>query len=293
MKLLLLAIMALCAFAQSESNPLQLAAEPSSTAVGGSVTIHGNAPIDGDGNGKIVVTPPSGPPISVSAKWDGDGNYTAQLTDTRWEESYKVAVSSSGGRASGSATFTVKSASDTADELQSEENALVQSAKDAERLVEDLLGTIPPSPATVEAQEKLKPLKQCFTELPAQAAKLKLALESVNKFTTKYPAEAKRFSPLWQSLGQWKGQSAAKREQINRHLMASRAKGATCERIDQINESINFLSFLLNLIGDPFKAIPEKLRDAAMRFTKDFDAAHVSGALSDDPGKQFLFSRND
>ena len=72
--------------------------------------------------------------------------------------------------------------------------------------------------------------------------------------------------------------------------MASRAKGATCERIDQINESINFLSFLLNLIGDPFKAIPEKLRDAAMGFTKDFDAAHVSGALSDDPGKQFLFS---
>ena len=170
MKLLLLAMAALCAFAQSESNPLQIAADPSSTAVGGSVSIHGNAPVDGAGTGKITVTPPSGAPITTPAKWDGDGNYTAQFADTRWEGLYKVAVSSSGGRASGSVTFTVKSASGMADELQTEENALVQSAKDAEQLAEDLLQTLPPSPATAETQEKLKPLKQRLTELPTQAA---------------------------------------------------------------------------------------------------------------------------
>ena len=290
-KLFLLALMAaLCAFAQSESNPLQVIADPPSTAVGGSVMIHGNVPVDGGGSGKIVVTPPSGESVVIPGKWDGEGNYSAQFTDTKREGQYKVAISSSGGHASGTAEFSVKSAGNMTDELQNEENALVQSANDAERLVEDLLQMLPPSPATVEAQEGLKPLKQRLAELPAQAANLKKALEPINQFTAKYPTESRHFSPLWQSLGQWKGQSAAKREQVNRHLIASRAKGANCERIDQINEGLSFVSFLLNLIGDPFKAIPEKLRDAAMGFTKDFDAAHLSGALSDDPGKQFLFS---
>src|SRR4051794_9889679 len=245
--------------AQSESAAMQVTATPSSTAISSTITIQGTAPVDAAGAGKIVVTPPSAPPIPVTGKWDAQGNYFAEFNATKTEGQYKVVVTSAGGHASGNTTFNVRSAGNMSADLQAEEDQLVSAARDAFQLAADAVKAIPPSPATQDAQEKLKSLKQKLDEMPAQTAKLKQALEPIQKFSAKYPDEAHRFNPIWKDLSAWKARSAARREQINRQLSSSRQKGFKCEKLDQASEALNFFSVLLTLAGDPFKSLTEKL----------------------------------
>jgi len=249
--------------------PVQLTVKPQTVSPGAMVTMSGWTAVDGKSMSvAITVTPPSGPPVSLSAKAQPSGDFTLSGKAGQTLGIYQVKAVSPNGKGSATGSFTVVGAAGSLELAEKTVDALVSTAVEGGQVTADLIATLPASPAKDEAQQKLDQLNAKLKEAPQQAAKAKEGLDKIAQIPKQYPETAPGLEPLTSAINAWQDEAKAENEKLKQQIARSKQKGVVCDQIDAASEALNAVSVALNLIGQPWKialhfaqdkVVPDKL----------------------------------
>ena len=234
--------------------PVEVSAKPAVVLPGSPVTLSGLTALDGKHAAvSLSVKPPSGPAVALTATAAKDGSYSAVFKNTNTPGAYTVKAVSPDGKGSASASFTVAGAAACLERSARTVDALMADARDGAQTADQLVATLPASPARDEARAKLNTLQAKLQEGSAQAAKARQGMEKLASIAQRYPETTPGLRPLVDPLNEWDGRAEAEDRRIRDQLARSRQKGVVCDEIDAASEALNALSVALNFIGEAWK----------------------------------------
>lgn len=250
---------------QKSATPIDVSASPAAAAPGAAIKISGTTGHDGKQTTvAVVVTPPAGAPAKLSAAANAAGGYSVTYAETGAAGTYQIKATTPDGKSAATGSFTILTGSDVADATVAAMDDLVKAAAEADASVAQRIASMPASPPQQELGAKLDQLKTRLAEAPKQTAAFKQSWQRIQTVVDQYPALLPVFQPTLTQLADWDGQAKREAARIRQELNASASKGATCDTIDNVVQTLNWVSYALDFIGKPFEILRSLVTDKVL-----------------------------
>ncbi len=203
--------------------------------------------------------------VSTTATVDGNGVYSATARIDQ-PGIYRVVATAPDGKGVDSTTYKLLDPPTLTDEVVSDfDKLLTDGMEPLVRRIRAQVQALPANPAKIDAETKLTAIEQKMMEWPAQAKKLRSAVERFQSLPSKYPAAAPLFQPRLEKLAEIAGEVPAEKARVDAELARSQSAGVTCEKIEQLIESLKVVSAAANFLQS-------KLSDVGLAFGIDLGA---------------------
>lgn len=246
---------------QKTDAPLELKASPALVTPGGAITLSGTTVPMKDTPVTFSIKPAQGAAQALTAKPSADGTFSVKFTGTKAAGHYDVTATAPDGKAKAQASFVVGTPGAVAQELKKQVKALLVTLQQAQAVGDDLLATLPPSPALAEAQKKSAALKAKLADGPAVFDQLGKAVDTMSQAEQKYPEASPAIQPLFDQLADEAQKIEEQDVSITSKIAKSKAQGVKCDMLDAANEAFNTISFGLDLAQEPTTLVKNFLID--------------------------------
>ena len=292
-RLLAPALLAVAGLAQAQGlqktdAPLELKASPALVTPGGSITLSGTTVPMKDAPVAFSIKPAQGAAQALSAKPGPDGTFSVKFAGTKAAGRYDVTATAPDGKVKAQASFIVGNAGAVAQELKKQVKALLVTVQQAQAVGDDLIATLPPSPALAEAQKKSAALKAKLADGQAVADQFGKAVDNLGQVEQKFPETSPALQPLFDQLADEAQKIEQEDVSITSKINKSKAQGVKCDMLDAANEAFNTVSFGLDLVKEPFDLVKNFVIDKGPGPAMDLALSKSGGSLSDNAKAGFL-----
>ncbi len=240
---------------QKTDSPLELKASPALVTPGGAITLSGTTAPVKDAPVTFSIKPAQGAAQALSAKPGPDGSFSVKFTGTKATGRYDVTATAPDGKVKAQASFVVGTPGAVAQELKKQVKALMVTVQQAQAVGDDLIATLPPSPALAEAQKKSAALKAKLADGPAVLDQFGKAVDALGQAEQKYPEARPVLQPLFDQLADEAQKIEEQDVSITSKINKSKAQGVKCDMLDAANEAFNTVSFGLDLVQEPINLV--------------------------------------
>ncbi|MDQ6829069.1 MAG: hypothetical protein M3081_09415 [Gemmatimonadota bacterium] len=211
--------------------------------------------------------------ISATATVDGNGLYSAMARIDQ-PGVYRVRATAPDGKGIDSTTYILLDPPNLTDEVVSDFDKLVTEGMQplVHRIRAQVLA-LPPNPAKIDAEAKLSAIEQKIMGWPEQSKKLHSGIERFQSLPSKYPAAAPLFQPRLEKIAEIAGEMPAEKARVDAELARSQSAGVTCEKIEQLIQSLKVVSAAANFLQS-------KVADVGLAFGIDLGAEGFAKAFT-------------
>ena len=246
--------LAASARAQSPDEPsVTLTVTPADIPVNGHITIAGLGYPQPGASISVTVTPPSGPPTTVTATPDKTGRYSTTYARTPIDGTYKVSAQTGAKSTPATGAFTVHTYLIDIDEDVADNKAFLAEMADFVTTVKKAITDIPDSPARTEMEAKLDALDEETKQLPAQSAHLASALADYKNMVSQDPDAAAVLQPAFDHLAELDAQSNASKKTMEAEIQQSEKNLQACDAIDHATEALKAVHEMIGILKKPFQ----------------------------------------
>jgi hypothetical protein len=237
---------------------VEVHASPGKVMPGQRVTIDGTTDIDGGTRTvRIEVTGAADRTSVLQATADSTGRFATGYGGATEPGRYDVVAHSPGGRASGTASFTVAGAGSVTGDVADELDARLADAEQAVANLADVVPSLPASPPRDELARRLAAVRDQARELRQELPAVREVLQSLGTMIERAPASAQPVGTYVGQLEAWAETSRARRGSAP----SLAADNLYCEQLDRISEGLGFTSLLFNVLGKPIEIVNNMLYD--------------------------------
>jgi hypothetical protein len=248
----------------SAPTPVEAAVRPSAVLPGAAVTIAGTSfQVGTRATVSVVVAPPGGAPVTLSAPLDAAGGWSIGFSQTRTVGRYAVTATAPDGRGSARTSFDVLAVGAATQVVDKDIDTVLAEEERVFDAIDTVLARAPPSPPAAAAQQKAANGKATRAKLQADWSRAKDEIERLNQLITDYPI-LMTSAELMDAMGGVAGLQPELEARAPDLVQAEKAIAKAsnlCENLDDINEALSLVSLLTDLMGKPLEKLNNLLLD--------------------------------
>ncbi len=275
---------AIAAGLQKVDAPIDVTIKPALSAPGASVKISGTSVPMKEATVTVTIKPPQGAVQTLTVKPGADGTYSVNATSTKALGRYDVTATAPDGKAKAQGSFFIGNPGAATQALVTQLDAMLAAATQAQAVGDQLVATLPPSPALADGQKKSAALKAKLAEGHAAFVALGKSLEPINQLVQDQPDTMQALQPLYDGLADDAKELETQSKAITDKIAKNKAEGVKCDMLDAANEAYNAVGFGLDLAQKPIELVKNFLVDKGAQPVIDAIAAKL-GAKPDDSAK--------
>ncbi len=222
---------------------------PTTTLVGKMVKLSGNS-LPKMGKVKLEIIHPSKSGKSVkSVSVGNNGYYVIDFKETKKAGEYLITAWAPDGKKSVKTTLKVVNLGGMSNQMMEKSIALVNAIAENMPLLEEKLALLPASPATEEAEKKLKKISSKIEEGKSKMVQLKNDFKKVNDFIKKIPNIVTVLEPMYEEMSESAQFLDTKRIELEEKFKLYASKKPTkCDDVDMIVSGLEFASGSMQLL---------------------------------------------
>ena len=266
---------------QKVDAPIDVTVKPALSAPGASVKISGTSVPMKEAVVTVTVKPPQGAVQTLTAKPAADGTYSVTVTATKVAGRYDVTATAPDGKAKAQGSFFIGNPGAATQALVTQLDAMLAAVTQAQAVGDQLVATLPPSPAQLDGQKKSATLKAKLADGHTALAALGKSMEPINQLVQDQPDAMQALQPLYDGLADDAKELETQSKAITDKVAKSKAEGVKCDMMDAANEAFNAVSFGLDIAKKPSDLIKNFLIDKGPGPVLDIIAKKTGIAPSD------------
>lgn len=240
---------------QKTATPIEIAVKPPVAMPGAQVSLSGNSvQIGKHKTVAIVVQPPSGAAANLTAEVDGKGKFSASYK-VGGPGTYHVTATSADAKNQAKSSVTVVAPVTYTHEAAKSVQALFERLKEASASLRTEVAAMPPSPPKEELLKKLEALEKGFQESPAQSAKFRDGMASLDKLVQDHPETLPELQPAYDAIGEMSEKAKEMEAKLKERVKQQRPERAICDDLDVVNEGLSFFSLAMSVTISPVKTV--------------------------------------
>jgi hypothetical protein len=255
---------------------ISVTVKPRASTPGASVTVSGKSLALGE-NSTVHIAFVEKSDVSKNvmavANIDANGAYsgTARVLEPGL---YTVTATAPDGKGIDSTTFSAIAPGALSSEMTGNlDNLVMQGMSPLVARIREEIDALPANPAKGDAEAKLDAVQAKIKAWPAQSQQLRDQISRYQSMSTKAPAAASLYQPGLEKLAEASAEVPAEKARVDAELARSKAAGVTCEKIEQVIESLKVVSAAANFLQSEVKSV-------ATAFGLDLSAESFASAMT-------------
>ncbi|MGH7579247.1 MAG: hypothetical protein ACREM9_03685 [Gemmatimonadales bacterium] len=276
---------------QTVPTPIDVTAAPQLVVIGAEVELRGTSVALKDRKQvTLTVQPPTGPATTLQAELDAEGAYSVSFV-VEMAGKHVVTATSPDGKNKDTAGFQAATPASVSHQAANAAGSLLQHTRQQTTKLTGAVAQMPASPSQQELEERLAELETRLAGAAPQLARLREAMDGLDKIVERYPEAYPEFAPIYQELADMQAAADPLADDLSEQV-AELAGGITqCDRMDWAGEALNFVGLAFSLIGSASQVaiglladktfstrvsarIPALARDSKAKFAFDNSVKH-------------------